>query len=169
MMNTPQSVIVHPDANLSRRIKDIAPRCRTVAARTASILIVVYMDASGLRRSILIEPSQPLDSAPILSIRSLPLTVKPALRGLAHAPLCIDGRPQNAGSGFFSAGPGLQNRPWRSWRPWRLCHHYFRPSNSAPAPSAGPAVGSIVSGFLAISVWVVRIKPATDAALRTAL
>ncbi|SAK83480.1 hypothetical protein AWB82_05589 [Caballeronia glebae] len=46
---------------------------------------------------------------------------------------------------------------------------YLRPSNSAPAPSAGPAVGSVMSGFLAISVCVVRISAATEAALRTAL
>jgi hypothetical protein len=44
-----------------------------------------------------------------------------------------------------------------------------RPSNSAPPPRAGAAVGSKSSGFLAISVCVVRINPATDAALRTAL
>src|ERR1700737_3306717 len=44
-----------------------------------------------------------------------------------------------------------------------------RPSNSAPPPRAGAAVGSKSSGFLAIKVCVVRINPATDAALRTAL
>jgi hypothetical protein len=54
-------------------------------------------------------------------------------------------------------------------RAGRLRHHYLRPNNSAPPPSAGPTVGSIDSGFLAISVWVVRINPATEAALRTAL
>jgi len=44
-----------------------------------------------------------------------------------------------------------------------------RPRNSAPPPRAGAAVGSKSSGFFAISVCVVRISPATDAALRTAL
>lgn len=43
------------------------------------------------------------------------------------------------------------------------------PRISAPPPRAGPAVGSISSRMSAISVSVVRMSPATDAAFRTAL
>src|ERR1700692_30822 len=42
------------------------------------------------------------------------------------------------------------------------------PSRSAPPPRAGPAVGSWRSGLSATSVSVVRIRPATEAALRSA-
>jgi hypothetical protein len=46
IINVPQSVIVHPDVNLSRRVQDIALRCRAVTATAlnrgaASIRIVV--------------------------------------------------------------------------------------------------------------------------------
>jgi hypothetical protein len=44
-----------------------------------------------------------------------------------------------------------------------------RPSNSAPPPRAGPAVGSKSSGRFAMSVCVVRMSPATEAAFLTAL
>jgi hypothetical protein len=45
--------------------------------------------------------------------------------------------------------------------------HVIR-SRSAPPPRAGPAVGAWRSGLSAISVSVVRIRPAIEAALRSA-